>query len=241
MALTIVHTSDLHNRLDDARAEALSFMREEGGGLLLDSGDAIAAGNLYVRPSEPVLELMNAAGYDAMAVGNREYFPRKRGMVYKTRQARFPVLCANVLPREGGMGHIRRWAVLKRDDLAVGAFGLAPTMIEPGSFWERFSDLRFVDWRRAAREAVEALRGEVEWLVALSHRGAEDDLALAELCPEIDLILGGHSHSQGDHLVGSRPTLVSHAGHHGRTATVIRAQRDEVGHNRFAAQLMEMT
>ncbi|MGC9317941.1 MAG: metallophosphoesterase [Armatimonadota bacterium] len=241
MALTIVHTSDLHNRLDAPRAEALRFMRDESGGLLLDSGDAIAAGNLYVRPVEPVLELMSAAGYDAMAVGNREYFFRKRGMLHKTRQAGFPVLCANVLPREGGMGHIRRWVVLQRGDVSVGLFGLAPTMVEPGSIWERLSDLRFVDWRRAAREAVEALRGEVQWLVALSHRGPEDDLALAELCPEIDLILGGHSHSQGDHLVGSRPTLVSYSGHHARTAAVIKAHRDEADQNRFEARLMEMT
>lgn len=240
MELTILHTADLHSRLDAERAEALKFLREKVGALLLDSGDAVAAGNIYVRPTEPVLERMNLAGYHAMAVGNREYFFRRSGMLRKTRAADFTVLCANLVHVGGDMGHILPWTTLETTAGTIGLFGLAPTMIRPGSFWERFSDMRFIDWREAAEEACEALRDEVDWLIALSHRGLDDDLALAAEHPELDIVLGGHSHASGDHLVGPGPTLVSHAGHHARTAALIRAERGQAGGNRFNSQVMEM-
>jgi len=202
MALTIIHTADLHGHLDRRGADALRFLAEQTGALLLDSGDAIAAGNVYVRAREPVLELMNAAGYDAMAVGNREFFFRKSGLLRKTGQACFPVLATNVLALSGDLGHVLRWTVLDVGGQRVGMFGLAPTMIAPASFAERFSDLRFITWEGAAVEAVEAVHDDAEWLVALSHRGLEDDRALAKLCPQIDAILGGHSHDACTELVG---------------------------------------
>ena len=239
MALTIIHTADMHNRLDDERAEALGFLRENAGALLLDSGDAIAAGNIYVRPNEPVLERMNAAGYHAMGVGNREFFFRKRGMLLKTRQAQFPVLTTNLLPREGDFGHIRRWVEMEHAGQRVGVFALTPTMIRPGHLFERLSDVRFLTWEAAAREAVERLRGRVDWLIALSHRGLVDDVTLAEVCPEIDVVLGGHSHEEDFREVGPRPALISHAGHHATRAAFVKAERGADGRNTWETQLVE--
>jgi len=46
-----------------------------------------------------------------------------------------------------------------------------------------------------AEEMVAALRPEVDTLIALTHIGHREDLKLAERCPQIDLILGGHSHT----------------------------------------------
>jgi 2',3'-cyclic-nucleotide 2'-phosphodiesterase (5'-nucleotidase family) len=240
MTLTIIHTADLHNRLGEERAEALGFLRENSGALLLDSGDAVGAGNTYVRLSEPVIERMNAAGYHAMAVGNREFFFRKRGMLFKTRQAEFPVVTTNLLPHEGDFGHIRRWVQLEHAGERVGIFALTPTMIEPGHFFERLSDVRFLAWEAAAREAVQRLRGRVDWLIALSHRGREDDLALAEICPEIDLILGGHSHEATFAEVGGGATLISHPGHHAERAAFIKAERGPDGRARYEAQHVEV-
>ncbi len=240
MALTIIHTADMHNRLDDERAAALGFLREKSGALLLDSGDAIGAGNVYVRPVEPVLPRMNAAGYHAMAVGNREFFFRKRGMLFKTRQAAFPVVTTNLLPRNGGFGHIRRWMRLEQCGERVGIFALAPTMIRPGHFFERLSDVRFLAWEAAAREAVERLRAEVDWLIALSHRGVEDDLALSEICSEIDMILGGHSHEENFREVGPGRTLIAHSGHHAARAAFIKADRGDDGRARYQTQLVEI-
>lgn len=240
MTLTIMHTSDLHDRLGDAQAEALGFLRESAAALLLDSGDAVGAGNVYVRRSEPIIDRMNRAGYDAMAAGNREFFFRKAGMLAKTRQAQFPILATNVVPVEGDLGHMQRWTALSAQGWTIGLFGLMPTMIEPGHPFERFSDLRFMTWEAAAREAVEHLRERVELLIALSHRSTQDNVALARLCPEIDLVLGGHSHEAGSRQIGSRPTLLSNPGHHARTAAVVRVDRGSDGRNQFDWRLVEI-
>ena len=240
-ALKIIHTSDLHGRLDQRRAEALRFWREQSGALLLDSGDAVSAGNVYVRPGgEPAIEMMNLAGYQAMAVGNREYFFRKRGLLRKTAQAEFAVLSANLLPRENGIGHVQRWTALDAEAGRVGLFGLTPTMIVPGSWVERFSDLRFVPWQDAAREAVEALQEEGTWLVALSHLGHKNDLQLARLCPELDIILGGHSHLTYKETVVERGVGISCAGHHGRHAAVIGLAREGEGETRIERRLLDL-
>jgi len=175
-SVSLLHTADMHSRLTAEAAQQLREVREQHQALLLDSGDAIGALNVTVRRSEPIIELMNAAGYTAMAIGNREYFFRKRGMLHKTHSAAFVMLSANIQPVQGNMGHIKRWTMVTAPDGSpVGLFGLMPTMIAPGSWVERLSDMRFLPWEEAAQQAVAELRGQVDWLIALSHLGQERD------------------------------------------------------------------
>lgn len=193
--LQVLHTTDLHGRLTPREAERLRQLREQHQALLLDSGDAVTAGNLFVWPwAEGVLPLMNQAGYQAMALGNREYFFRHRGLRHKTHGAEFPIISTNLRTRRGQPALQHCAALPTAGGDRVGLIGLTPEMIPPGAWGERFSDMRFVPWRQAAREAVEHLRPEVDWLVALSHLPPADSHELADLCPELDLILAGHGH-----------------------------------------------
>ena len=225
-SLRLLHTADMHNRLRPAAARRLRELREENGALLLDTGDAIGAINVTVRPAEPIIDLMNAAGYTAMAVGNREYFFRKRWMIYKTKRAEFSVLCANLRPLRGDMGHIQRQVIIKTSaGDRVGLFGLTPLMIVSGSWGERLADLRFMPGEDAGEQMVAQLRGQGDWLVALSHLGKEQDRHLVELFPEIDLLLSGHSHPQTteiEHIAGS---LICRAAPYAREAVLIEASR----------------
>lgn len=193
--LRILLTADLHGRLSREQARRLGEARRDYNALLLDAGDALTAPNVLVWPwDEPVLSRMNGAGYSAMALGNREFFFRRRGLLRKTRPAHFLILAVNLRSREGGQA-LQPYALLEspEGDL-VGIIGMAREMIGPGSAAEVFSDLRFVPWREAAQEAAGRLRPAVAWLVALSHLGPAGDTELARLCPELDLVLGGHAH-----------------------------------------------
>lgn len=223
--LVVLHTSDLHNHLGLAQAGRLRNLRVEHQALLLDSGDAIWAGNVFVKPGpEPAIRRMNEAGYHAMAVGNREYFFRATGMLMKTAEARFPVLCANLLPLSGSLGQVVRWAVVEAPGGArVGLFGLSPLMIPPGSWAEVFSDMRFISHDRATREALAALRPETDWVVCLSHLGFAADCALAERFGELDLILGGHSHTELEAPVVVNGVTISHVGPYGRRCELLRS------------------
>lgn len=106
--LTIFHTNDFHNRLNGAQAERLRLLRSsDENSLLLDAGDASGSGNITFRPGgEPIFDLMNTAGYDAMTVGNRDFHFSYLGFHTKLSRARFPVLCANVRTKRGETGNL---------------------------------------------------------------------------------------------------------------------------------------
>ncbi len=237
---SLLHTADMHNRLTAEAAQQLFEVREQHQALLLDSGDAIGALNVTVRRSEPIIELMNAAGYTAMAIGNREYFFRKRGMLHKTHSAAFATLSTNIQPVQGDMGHIKRWtAVATPDGSRVGLFGLTPTMIAPGSWVERLSDMHFLPWQEATQQAVTALRGQVDWLIALSHLGKERDQHLMELFPEIDVILGGHSHPQMTEIEQSSGALASYPRPYAKKAVLITLSRQQ-GATHYDSRVIEL-
>ena len=97
-AALILHTADFHNRLPPAAARQLARLKQDHpGSVLLDAGDAVAAGNLTFRLfGEPILRRMASIGYDAMAMGNRESHPSRPFLERKLRDASFPILAANL-------------------------------------------------------------------------------------------------------------------------------------------------
>jgi 5'-nucleotidase len=202
-SLTLLHTNDLHNRLRWSQVERLQALKATlAPTLLLDAGDAVGSGNLGFKPwGEAILDRMNAAGYDAMALGNREFHPWRFAMWQKIKRACFPVLCANLLPKEGRDSSGVRPAVMLTlpSGERVGVFGLLVEMVTPAMWAARWSDFLFDDPLQTARAWATRLRQEADWVVCLSHLGWERDQELAEAVPELDAILGGHSHTPLEH------------------------------------------
>ncbi len=223
--LTILHTNDLHGRLRPEGVEIIRREKESAGDcLLLDAGDAIASGNISYRPGgEPALGLMSEAGYDAMAMGNREFHFLKPGLQSKVKLARFPVLCANMdCGRRGDPSTVARFEtsaaplrsaieasnratvegsplrphyIVERGGYRVAIFGLTVPMITKEMLASRFSPYRFEDPIETAKAIVPALRDQADLVIAVTHIGIKADEALAQEVPGIDLIVGGHTHS----------------------------------------------
>lgn len=225
----IFHTSDLHNRLRSAAAERIAALkREHPGALLLDAGDAIAAGNLGFSPGgEPILRLMAEVGYDAMAMGNRESHPNRVVLNKKLRDASFPILAANLSPRRPPLPPKVKPYVIFPGPPRVAVIGLAPQITRPGSAWARVTSFAFENPAAVVSELAPRLKREADLVVCLSHSGFRIDRELAAI-PEVDLVLGGHSHRD---FVEQEPgkAMVVHPGHHGShvSRTEI-AGRDEV-------------
>ncbi|MHB8994447.1 MAG: metallophosphoesterase [Armatimonadota bacterium] len=220
--LCIIHTADLHNHLTVAKAARLRALAVERQALLLDCGDALQSPNLVALPwPERAISLMNDAGYDAMCVGNREFGLTRAFMRAKTGEAQFPVLSANLLPQGAPLPQLRRWTILEVAGIRLGLFGLSEPLIDPGSRWERFCAYRFIPPMGAADEAVAALRGQVDLLVALTHYGRANERELAEAYPEIDAILCGHWHVPAPSLEMAGRTALARTFHHGQGATIL--------------------
>jgi 5'-nucleotidase len=223
MALCLIHTADLHGRLRPDQARRLRDLKQERQALLLDAGDALLAPNLFALPwPERTIPLMNEAGYDALGVGNREFAMTRRGLAGKLAGFDFPVLSANLLPRNGPLHFLRRWTVLTAaDGTRVGVFALSQPIIAPGSFWERTCVARYVPPLQVVPEALEALRGRADVIVALTHFGRRPEPDLARQYPEISLMLCGHWHSAQPSLEQVGETTVSRTFSHGRGAAIL--------------------
>lgn len=198
-AVHILHTNDFHNHLSPAQAQCIARAKSElENVLLLDAGDAVSAGNIGVRPGgEPILTLMSEAGYDAMTLGNREFHVADTLLRAKIGRAAFPILCANMRWKEdAGEALPVTPSLLKTlpNGLRVAVFGLTVPMVTARMAARALSAYLFEDPIEAARRQIAALRSQADLLVALTHIGIREDERLAAACPELSLIIGGHSH-----------------------------------------------
>ncbi|MCC6441870.1 MAG: metallophosphatase [Armatimonadetes bacterium] len=218
-ALTILHTNDRHGCWSEATTSRIvqeKATREPA--LLLDAGDAVRSGNIgFGLFGEPVLSAMNRAGYDAMAIGNREFHFRPAGLKRKISGARFPVLSANLHQANGQpLPEVRPYVMFHCGGVRVAVVGLTVPMIAPGSGACRISPYRFDPPVPAARRYASALRPQADILIALTHIGIEQDRLLAQAVPELDIIIGGHSHTALSEPERIGSAFIAHAGSHER-------------------------
>ncbi|MDD5555865.1 MAG: bifunctional UDP-sugar hydrolase/5'-nucleotidase [bacterium] len=239
-ALCVLHTNDLHGHIAPARVPG---WRERRGGaavlagcareiraeneragvptLLLDAGDIfMGAPEGTMSRGRAVVETMNAAGYDAMAVGNHEFDHGVGVLEDLAAAAAFPILGANVRGPDGGVPpFLAPHVVVRFDDISVGLAGVitaqTPAIVMPG----RVGAIEFGDPAEAARRAVAELEREgVSFIILISHCGVSEDVRIAREVDGIGLIVGGHSHDLLERPLraGRAGTLIVQAGDSGR-------------------------
>jgi 5'-nucleotidase len=213
--LTILHTNDLHGRLDRKRLPFLLELRKRAD-LYFDTGDSIKTGNLGVPlRQEPVWELLAEAECDVSVIGNRETHVLESAFKAKLAGVGHPVLCANLRKRDGTRP-LPGSVVLGREGYKVGVIGVSVAMVTERM---RAQAASFYLWDppiEAAKKLCDELRPRVDALFVLSHIGHAQDLKLAEACPEVDIIFGGHSHTVLESPVKVGKTWVCQGGSHAR-------------------------
>ncbi|MGI6295820.1 MAG: metallophosphoesterase [Armatimonadota bacterium] len=227
--LTIFHTSDLHNKLTESLACNLRDLKSQyPNSLMLDSGDAIWAGNIFWRPGgEPILDLMNTVPYDSMCMGNREYHFLSKGLTEKTSRANFPILSANL--RSVNPAYTTAFSGIKESvtidvGFRVTIFGLTVPCITESMRIKRIAHQYFVDPIEAAADLAPRLRAECDLLIALTHIGLDKDRELAHAAPDIDIILGGHTHTVEESEIGN--TKIFHSGAYAKSVRKIDVELD---------------
>ena len=195
---TILHTNDFHSHLSE---QAGNFIRDERAKqpnvMLLDAGDAVAAGNMGVRPfGEPTLVSMTGIGYDAMTMGNREFHIADLVLRNKIKSAGFPILCANMRWREdnGTTLPVVPFIIKMIGSYTVGVIGVTVPMVTPKMAARVVSAYVFEDPVLAVKRSIDMIRNDVQFIVALTHIGIREDERLATEVPKLNLIIGGHSH-----------------------------------------------
>lgn len=216
--IRIYHTSDLHDRR--GIAAPLRRLRAQDPGLLFDCGDALRGSQSVYYRNEPIVAEMDRAGYDAQAIGNREFHYLFGLLRARAARMRHPLVCTNLqdvkarpLPFVPALR--LEWPAGGTVPIRVHVLGLLIMQYPAGSPWERFFGWRFLEpWTAVEPYARDVPDGDL--LVVLSHVGLSLDRRLAARIPRIDLILGGHSHDtlEAPEYVGGVPIV--HAGPYGR-------------------------
>lgn len=222
--LSLMHSNDTHANLDQI-AKKVTAVKEvraaKPNALLVDAGD-VFSGTLYFNEfkGQADLKFMNLMGYDIMTFGNHEFdlgssAEGHKALVDFIKAAKFSFVSSNVNfsndPNLKGLfsdlisskpkeGKIYNGIVKEIDGEKVGFFGLTTAetsdISSPGA-------VTFENYIEEAKKAVRAFEGMgVNKIVAITHIGYDDnpavdnDLNLAAQVEGIDVIVGGHSHTQ---------------------------------------------
>lgn len=219
--LIILHTNDTHSQIlpinvqlpDTLKAGRSGFLRriamlkEERAKhpdlLYFDSGD-FCQGSAYYTMFKGDVEvgLMNLMGIDAATIGNHEFDFGLDGMAKVFRQATFPIVCANYdFTGTEVEGLVKPYIIIKRNGVKIGVFGLSPKLKGLVSD-KNCTGVKYLDPARVAQETASILKDKekCDMVICISHLGwnsnrGEDDQYMIQNSRNIDLVLGGHTHT----------------------------------------------
>lgn len=220
--ITILHTNDVHSHIDPfgpddgrnankggvARRSALveSIRKENPNTLLFDAGD-IFQGTPYFNyyGGELEFKLMSMLKYDAATIGNHDFDNGIDGLYKQLPHAKFDFVSANYDFTNTVMDtHVRPYKIYVKDGIKIGVFGLG---IELNGLVikDMYKETQYLDPIEIAQDMSRILKTEenCDLVICLSHlgynyRNAPDkvsDLIIARSTKDIDLIIGGHTHT----------------------------------------------
>ena len=219
--LVILHTNDTHSTIFPVNAQLPDTMKAGRGGfirriamlreerqkhpdlLYFDSGDFCQGSAYYTMFKGDVeVELMNRMGIDASTIGNHEFDFGLENMARIFRKANFPILCTNYDFTGTVMeGICKPWIIIKRGGVRIGVFALCPQLKGLVSD-KNCVGVKYLDPAKVALETATMLKEKkkCDMVICVSHLGwnnyrAEDDIYTIKNARNIDLVLGGHTHT----------------------------------------------
>ena len=220
--ITILHTNDVHSHIDPfgpddgrnankggvaRRAALINNIRESNPNtLLLDAGD-IFQGTPYFNyyGGELEFKLMSMLNYDVATIGNHDFDNGIDGLYMQLPHANFEFVSANYDFKNTVMNtHVKPYKTFIKDGIKIGVFGLG---IELNGLVLKglYKETKYLDPIEIAQDMSRVLKEEqqCDLVICLSHLGyyygdessKVSDLVIARKTKDIDLIIGGHTHT----------------------------------------------
>ena len=208
----IIHSNDVHGAITGyAYMPALREILLTHGAsdvLIVDAGD-FSQGDIYVSTSKgkTAIDMMNAAGYDVVTLGNHEFDFGYAQLMENLADARFTTICCNVFLDATGETILPPSTIIEtKSGLKLGFVGVetpeTATKVNPGLISE-ISFSTFGKLYDATQSAVDAIRGDCDLIIGLIHLGVDAESAgngyrsidLMNKVDGIDFAIDGHSHT----------------------------------------------
>ena len=220
--ITILHTNDTHSQIEPfkpnhhrnankggvaRRATLIEQIRKENSNtLLLDAGD-IFQGTPYFNyfGGELEFKLMSMLKYDVATIGNHDFDNAIEGLYKQLPHAKFDFVSANYDFTNTVLDtHVKPYKIMVKDGIKIGIFGLG-IELEGLVSKKMYKETAYLDPIEITQDITHQLKNEehCDLIICLSHLGYHyrkntaqiSDLNLAKSTKNIDLIIGGHTHT----------------------------------------------
>jgi 5'-nucleotidase/UDP-sugar diphosphatase len=186
--------------------------------LVLNAGDDFQGSPIStITKGRSQIELMNLLSPDAMELGNHEFDYGRENVTASINVCKFPVLAANLFDAKSKKNFAGTYTVKTINNVKIGVIGLITEELHALSLPENVRDLDVKKLSETVNAIIPELKKQnVDLIIALTHVGVEGDSMLALASPDIDIIVGGHSHTPLFKPKRVNGILITQAGSRGR-------------------------
>lgn len=245
--LNIICTTDVHGRMDTPQggwlktASVIKTLRKilvpDGNMLLIDCGDSFQgtfAGALF--KGRMTVDIMNLLGYDAWVPGNHEFDFGIENFTELTRLSKADVLAANIIWHLKPRPKTIPWKIYTKNGIRTAVIGMTLSYLDEKFSWEQKGNFSIITFKKALDEIItQVMDSKPDMIILALHDSMYSSMKennlwdIAKEFPQINLILGGHSHEikPGEKVFDS---WFAQAGKHGENILFTTAVVDTAKH-----------
>lgn len=213
-SLSILHVNDTHSHLEPQRTvdrnghggvieraaivDSVRQSRGEDNVLLLHAGDFNQGSSYFtVFGGELEVKMVNDFAYDCITLGNHEFDNGIEDLAARLAKIDCPVVSANLRVEDTPLQpYVQPYAIVEKAGRKIGIIGLVPNLKSNVSYsissrlFQYKNDEVVNKWAKYLKKSEKC-----DLVILLSHLGYGDDLALVKKIRNVDIVIGGHSHT----------------------------------------------
>lgn len=197
------------------------------GAITLHAGDEFTGTPISsITAGQSQIEILNKIMPDAFELGNHEFDYGWANLKERRAAANFPMLCCNVLDSATGQPIAQPDIVLQRHGVKIAVIGVMHRNMAASVLAGALQGLKIVDPAPIVNQLLDSLEVFTDIQVALTHEGVAEDQRLAQRCPRLDVIVGGHRHATLFEPLVENGVPILEAGSRGEYLGIFQAEVD---------------
>jgi len=237
----IMHTNDIRGHVlsgpnGAGSAKLATVVRQVKPDLMLDAGEMFSGALITdMFLGAPVIQVMNAIGYDAAAVGGKDFSHGIHVLGARAREANFPLLSANA---DSPIREIEMAAIFNAQDVRIAIIGLTSEELTRTGQPQNVKYVDVADTVRSIENVLPRIQDRADCIILLTNVTRAEEQRLARAFPQIRLIIGAHDGADLPVRIG--PTTIVSAGQYGKYVGRLDLTFNDGNLNRIESRLVPL-